>query len=86
MCLALAVPFVAALIVPVCQGKLPRVPALYLGILLIVAAYVFTLAEHIALNAVFNLLEHTCYMLAGLAFAAATYRLARISRSEGKGG
>jgi len=84
-CLALAVPFIIVLIVPIWQRKLPWLPALYGGALLIVAAYVFTVVEGVALEAMFNVFEHVCYALAGVAFAVAAYRLPRCLRIADRG-
>ena len=83
VCLALGIAFLTALYFLANQGKLPQLPLLYLGVVLLFFAQVFTVTEDIAWEPIFNILEHVCYMLAGLAFAAGTWKLARASRSGG---
>jgi len=58
------------------QKKLPRLPALYAGVLLLFVSQVSTVAESFVWGFAFNLLEHVCYMLSGVAFALAAWRLA----------
>ena len=77
VCLALGMAFLTALYFLANQGKLPRLPILYGGVVLLFFAQVFTVAEDIAWAPVFNVLEHVCYALSGLLFAAGCWLLAR---------
>ncbi|MHC4715653.1 MAG: hypothetical protein ACYS5V_01670 [Planctomycetota bacterium] len=80
ICLAFGVVVLAFL---VAQRGLPRLPLIYAGIVLVVCAQVLTVAEGVVWPSVLNPLEHVCYALAGVAFAAGIWRLARRSRSKG---
>lgn len=79
VCLALAIPLCVPVFLLARSTKAP------LRFLLASAAFalgaaVFTVAEHVVLGEVFNLLEHLGYALAGLLAAAGCWRLARWSR------
>ena len=57
--------------------RLPQADLFMAGYLCTVAAYAFTVAEGFFWPQLCNLLEHFCYALAALAFAAACLRLSR---------
>lgn len=52
---------------------------MYAGFFAIVASMFFTVLEGVFLGGVFNLLEHVCIVLAGVAFFIGCWSLGRIS-------
>lgn len=81
ICLAFGFAFLGAMLFLARQGRLPRLPRLYTGVLLLFGAQVFTVAEGIVWAGLFDVLEHVCYALGGVFFAAGTWRLARGSQT-----
>lgn len=59
------------------QIRLPRMPLIYAAIFTLMAGHLFTVIEDIAFFGLFNVLEHVCYALSGLLFAAGCWLLAR---------
>jgi hypothetical protein len=58
---------------------LPSVPrATYWALAAMLGGYIFTIAEGFVLADLFNMLEHICYAIAGVAFLVTALNLARM--------
>jgi hypothetical protein len=69
---------VFALVIVINMLKSTDVPvpsAVLAGFFLLVGGYVFTVVEGFALRGLFNTLEHLCYALAGIFFAAGCHSI-----------
>lgn len=64
------------------QDRRPRLQFLYLGALFMIGGCVFTVAEGFLWTDLLNSVEHGCYALSGVAFAAGCRRLARFGEPE----
>ena len=58
------------------KQELPGVALFYAGFCCIFAATVFTVLEGMVWNELFNTLEHFCYALGGVSFAAGCLKIA----------
>ena len=65
---AFSVVVVNSILTKASSSLVPR--PIVLGFSLLVASYIFTVAEGVAFHGFFNILEHISYLLAGLSFAA----------------
>jgi len=61
---------------------LPRLRLLYIGFIFILCGYLFTVIEGVIWLEFFNLLEHLCYAISGILFAAGCLSIIRHSTSE----
>lgn len=82
--IAMVVAFVGAflLISVFTKRKVVELRYFYVGFLAIVAASFFTVIEGVIWNDLFNLLEHLCYLTAGLSFTAGCNFLLKHSPSK----
>ncbi len=65
------------------RGPRPRLHAIYLGALFMIAGYVCTVMEGLVWKDAFDAVEHACYALSGVTFAVACVRLTRADASGG---
>ncbi|MCJ7616190.1 MAG: hypothetical protein MUO43_06595 [Desulfobacterales bacterium] len=61
---------------------LPKLPLLYIGFIFMLCGYLFTVIEGVIWYKFFNLLEHLCYAVSGILFAAGCFSIIRHSTSE----
>lgn len=59
------------------RERLPRLGLFFLGFAFLLAANFFTVVEGLLWGALFNTLEHLSYLLAGISFAAAAWKIRR---------
>jgi uncharacterized membrane protein len=64
------------------KRKVVQLRYFYIGFFAIVAASFFTVIEGVLWNDLFNLLEHLCYVIAGLSFIAGCNVLLKQSQSK----
>jgi len=56
--------------------RLPRLPLIYAAIFILMGGHLFTVLEGVGWYAFFDILEHVCYALSGVLFAAGCWSLA----------
>ena len=64
---------------------LPKRRYIRTGFAFILCAYVFTVAEGVALRELFNILEHASYALGGFFFALACWSILKVQNQIQKG-
>jgi hypothetical protein len=77
--LVLFVAFGPMIVVALRRTLSPVPSACYVALAAMLGAYVFTVAEGFVLPDLLNLLEHVCYAIAGVAFAAVLYQFRHLS-------